>query len=141
MEDPKREEVLRELTESWARAQEQFRELRAAVEEAARLSELKERGDAIARARDVALRALGEALYGEVLRGGLALPKTLQTAWKGVQAVEQQRQAHAAEISALLAEGHAAADRLAAPPAKPPAKPSLKPKAGESPLARGHKKR
>ncbi|MFN0064589.1 MAG: hypothetical protein ACKVPX_18970 [Myxococcaceae bacterium] len=137
MSDEKRDQVVRELAEAWSKAQEQFLVLRSAVDHAAKLVQLQEQAAFLGRERERALLGLGESVWKEAKRGGFLPPETIASALRMVEAIERKRAAHAAEISALLAEGEAVAARRA--PARPP--PKKLPPRHPTPLARGAKKR
>ena len=70
-----------------------------------KLAQLQEHSAFLGRERQRVLLGLGEAVWQEFKKGALDAPPSLSAALRTVEAVERQRVAHAAEISALLAEG------------------------------------
>ncbi len=111
--DPNQTQMARQISQAWDLAKAQLQKLRREVEKTAELATMKSRVDALEGERDRAYRNLGEAVWREVQRGGLKLPASASAAVRGLQEVERKLQKQASEISDILAEGAAAAERLA----------------------------
>ncbi|HYV45046.1 MAG TPA: hypothetical protein VFA20_09305 [Myxococcaceae bacterium] len=103
---------MQQIAQAWDEAKEQLSDLRTAVEQNAKMAQLKLEASFLSRDRDVALRDFGEAVWNQVLRGRLQLPPQLATAMQKMIDVEKKIQKQASEITDILKEGDEAAERL-----------------------------
>ncbi|MBX5481491.1 MAG: hypothetical protein IRZ16_06565 [Myxococcaceae bacterium] len=109
---------MKQLTEAWRAAQAQLSELRAAVERTGEMAKLKVESEFLHRDLDRAYRDLGEAVWSQVKKGNLELPRQLQAAAKAVEEVERRQAEQAAAINEILSEGTEVAGRLRGEKAK-----------------------
>jgi len=116
--DPKQQDVLKQINAAWEQAKAQLAKLREAVEHTGELAQVKVEQGFVGRARDKALRDLGEAIWSQVKAGRMNLPAGLAPAMKAIQEVERKAAAQNEEINALLAEGPETVARIKAPPNK-----------------------
>lgn len=82
------------------------------MERTTELAKAKVQAGFLERDRDRALRDFGEAVWGQIQKGKLALPAALSSALRAMQEAQRKVDAHDAEISDLLREGEEAASRL-----------------------------
>jgi hypothetical protein len=109
---PTSSELIKQITETFAKAQERFHELRDAVERTSEMAIANAKANWIGQEREKAFRDLGEAVWSAVQEGELSLPSSVGPALKRVQDLEKKRQAQAAAILDILKEGEEAADRM-----------------------------
>lgn len=125
MADPKQQQTVQQIAEAWEQAKAQLAALRAQVEKAGELANLKLHSAILEREEDKAYRDFGQAVWSQVQKGGLKLPPTLSNAIKAMQEVQKKKDAQAREIEDVLREGEEVADRLKkAQKAKPAGKTS-----------------
>jgi len=98
-------EVLQQIQTAWKDAQRQLETLRAAVSQTEALAKAQAALEDAARAKDRALRALGEAAWMQVQAGALSLPAELTALVDAVSRAERSQAAQASDIRDLLAEG------------------------------------
>ena len=111
------QDVIHQLTEAWKSAQSQLQELRAAVERTGQMAQLKVQTEFTARELDRAYWDLGEAVWQQLKKGKLELPRSvaaLSSAVQAVEAVEAKQAQQAASIQEILSEGTEVAGRLRA---------------------------
>jgi hypothetical protein len=106
-----KDELIRQISGAWDRAQAQLQELRHAVERTEQLASLKSQSGALLRERDKAFRDLGEGVAQAVKAGRVQLPKELEMVLGAVEKVEQRRITLSTVIADILQEGEAAAGR------------------------------
>ena len=111
MADP-RQETLKQIQQAWDAAQAQLTELREQVERTAQLAQVKVSQSFLERDLDRAYRDLGEAVWAQVSKGRLQLPKELGTVLKALEVVTKKIQEQNASINDLLSEGAEVASRL-----------------------------
>lgn len=111
MADP-RTETLRQIQEAWDAAQAQLTELRDQVERTSTLAQIKVSANFLERDLDRAYRDLGEAVWAQVSKGKLQLPKELTAVLKALEVVTKKIQDQNASINELLSEGAEVASRL-----------------------------
>lgn len=114
LSDNARQDVIQQITEAWKNAQAQLEELREAVERTGQMAQLKVQSEFTGRDLDRAYRDLGEAVWAQVKKGSLELPRALSSAAKAVEEVERKLAAQAADISDILSEGREVAGRIRA---------------------------
>lgn len=119
-------DAVKDIQRAWAEASEQLAMIRAQVEEAGRLAQLKLQSAVLERDRDRAFRDFGEAVWAAVEKGTVKLPASVGTAQKALEGVLQKERAHVSDVAALLKEGEEAAERRKAGKAKAPAAKSSK---------------
>jgi peptidoglycan hydrolase CwlO-like protein len=107
-----RQETLKQIQEAWDAAQAQLQELRDQVEKTAQLAQAKVTQSFLERDLDRAYRDLGEAVWAQVSKGRLQLPKDLSTVLKALEVVTKKIQEQNASINDLLSEGAEVASRL-----------------------------
>jgi hypothetical protein len=103
---------MQQISSAWDEAKAQLTELREAVEQNAKMAQLKLESSFLNRDRDLALRDFGESVWNQVMRGRLQLPPQLAGALQKMIDVEKKLQKQAAEITDILKEGDEAAERL-----------------------------
>lgn len=111
MADP-RQETLKQIQEAWNTAQSQLNELRDQVEYAAKMAQAKVTQNFLERDLERAYRDLGEAVWVQVSKGRLQLPKELATVLKALETVTKKIQEQNQSINDLLSEGAEVASRL-----------------------------
>jgi predicted nucleic acid-binding Zn-ribbon protein len=111
MADP-RQETLKQIQEAWDAAQAQLTELRDQVEKTAALAQAKVASNFLERDLDRAYKDLGEAVWAQVSKGRLQLPKELGAVLKALENVTKKIQEQNASINDLLSEGAEVASRL-----------------------------
>jgi hypothetical protein len=105
-------EVLKQINAAWQQAQDQLKELRTQVEKTAAMAQAKVQSNFLERDLDRAYRDLGEAVWAQVSRGQLTLPKNMAAVLKALEAVTQRIQEQNASINDLLSEGADMAAKL-----------------------------
>ncbi|MBK7863298.1 MAG: hypothetical protein IPJ65_32795 [Archangiaceae bacterium] len=111
MADP-RQETLKQIQAAWEAAQAQLDELRGQVEKTTQLAQAKVSSNFLERDLDRAYRDLGEAVWAQVSKGRLQLPKDLSSVLKALEVVTKKIQEQNASINDLLSEGAEVASRL-----------------------------
>src|SRR6185436_20099534 len=104
MPDP-RAETMKQIQEAWNAAQSQLAQLRDQVEMTTKLAQAKVASNFLERDLDRAYRDLGEAVWAQVSKGRLKLPKELSSVMKALEVVTKKIQEQNASINDLLAEG------------------------------------
>lgn len=105
-------EVLKQINAAWDQAQDQLKELRTQVEKTAAMAQAKVQSNFLERDLDRAYRDLGEAVWAQVSRGQLTLPKSMAAVLKALEAVTKRIQEQNASINDLLSEGADVAAKL-----------------------------
>ncbi len=111
MPDP-RQETLKAIQEAWDAAQAQLADLRDQVEKTTQLAQAKVTQNFLERDLDRAYKELGEAVWAQVSKGRLQLPKELSNVLKALEVVTKKIQEQNASINDLLSEGAEVASRL-----------------------------
>ncbi|MBL8952260.1 MAG: hypothetical protein JNK82_15885 [Myxococcaceae bacterium] len=111
MPDP-RQETMKQIQEAWEAAQTQLAELREQVDLSAKMAQAKVTSNFLERDLERAYKELGEAVWAQVSRGRLQLPKELGTVLKALEVVTKKIQEQNASINDLLSEGAEVASRL-----------------------------
>ena len=112
MAEQRGSEVLKQINAAWADAQDQLKELRGQVEKTAAMAQAKVQSNFLARDLDKAYRDLGEAVWAQVSKGQLTLPKNMSAVLKALEAVTKRIQEQNASINDLLSEGADVAAKL-----------------------------
>lgn len=105
-------DVLKQIEAAWSKAQDDLAKLRAQVDHAAALAQAKVAQNVLERDLERAYRELGEAVWGEVSKGRLALPPSLARVAKAMEQVSARIAEQNASVNDLLAEGAEAVSRL-----------------------------
>ena len=113
-----KQDVVKQITDAWKVAQQQLEELRTAVERTGEMAKLKMQSEFLYRDLDRAFRDLGEAVWSQVKKGNLELPRTLASAVKAVEEVERKQADQADAINEILNEGTEVAGKLRGEKAK-----------------------
>ena len=111
MPDP-RQEQMKQIQESWESAQAQLAELREQVDLSAKMAQAKVTSNFLERDLDRAYHDLGQAVWAQVSRGRLQLPKELSQVLKALEVVTKKIQEQNQSINDLLSEGAEVASRL-----------------------------
>lgn len=107
-----KQDVVKQITDAWKSAQVQLEELREAVERTGEMARLKVQSEFLNRDLDRALRDLGEAVWSQVKKGNLELPRALSSLVTVVQDVERKQADQATAINEILSEGTEVAGNL-----------------------------
>lgn len=115
--DPKREkELVDQIAQQWAAAQQQMERLRKSVEENSKLGNAKVKLEVVQREREAKLMALGEAALNH-FREAKDVPPALRSALEAAKVTEAKLQAQRSSIQDLLAEAEVVREKPA--PKKP----------------------
>ena len=96
---------MQQIKAAWEDAQKQLEALRAQVNRNSALAMAKVDSNTLTRELDQTYRALGEAVWGEVSAGRLALPSNLSKVSRALEDVQRRIYAQRAAVTALLQEG------------------------------------
>lgn len=123
---PSPTDTLKQIEQAWQHAQAQLAQLRTQVEKTTALAQAKVTANLLERDLERAYRDLGEAVWAQVSKGRLTLPREMAGVMKALEQVTLRIQEQNASLADLLSEGSEAADRLRKGPAKPVAPPARK---------------
>lgn len=123
---PSPTETLKQIEQAWQQAQAQLTQLRTQVEKTTALALAKVNANGLERDLERSYRDLGEAVWAQVSKGRLTLPREMAAVMKALEQVTLRIQEQNASLNDLLSEGSEAADRLRKGPSKPVAPPARK---------------
>lgn len=103
---------MKQMANAWEEAQGQLKDLRKQAEKMTALAQAKVQSSFLERDLDRAYRDLGEAVWAQVSRGALTLPKGMAAVLKALEAVTKRIQEQNASINDLLSEGAEVATKL-----------------------------
>lgn len=112
MPEQRGSDVMKQMANAWEEAQGQLKDLRKQAEKMTALAQAKVQSSFLERDLDRAYRDLGEAVWAQVSRGALTLPKGMAAVLKALEAVTKRIQEQNASINDLLSEGAEVATKL-----------------------------